>query len=90
MANNISAAKRQRQNEKSRLRNKEITSRIKHTARKLLGIIKEKKNKEAGELLLKYSSIVDKAVTKGVLHRNTAARKKSRMQLKLNSIQKKA
>jgi small subunit ribosomal protein S20 len=80
------AAKRQRQNEKQRLRNKAIKTNIKHTTKKLLGIVKENKKKEAQEFYKEFGRLVDKAVTKGVYHKNNAARKKSRMMKKINAI----
>ncbi len=81
-----SAAKRQRQNETQRLRNKAIKTRIKHTTRTLLEIIKENKKQEAAGLYKEFATDVDKATTKGVYHKRNAARKKSRMMKKLNAI----
>jgi small subunit ribosomal protein S20 len=81
-----SAAKRQRQNETHRLRNKAIKTNIKHTTKALLGIMKENKKQEAAELYKKFAAGVDKAVSKGVYHKNNAARKKSRLMKKLNAI----
>ncbi|MBN1797856.1 MAG: 30S ribosomal protein S20 [Spirochaetales bacterium] len=80
------AAKRQRQNEKQRLINKAIKTNIKHTTKKLLGIVKDKKKQEAEKFYKEFGSLVDKAVTKGVYHKNNAARKKSRMMKKINAI----
>jgi small subunit ribosomal protein S20 len=81
-----SAAKRQRQNEKHSLRNKMVKTNIKHTAKRLLDIIEEKKKQEAFKLYQEYTAIVDKAVSKGIYHKNNAARKKSRMIKKINAI----
>jgi small subunit ribosomal protein S20 len=69
-----SAKKRVRIAEENRKKNKGIRTRIKNITRKL----KEEKNpKKAEELLKAAYSAVDKAVKKGVLHQNTAARKKA-------------
>ncbi len=80
------AAKRQRQNETQRLRNKAIKTNIKHTTKMLLSIVKENKKQEAQDLYKEFSTVIDKAVTKGVYHKNNAARKKSRMIKKINAI----
>lgn len=74
MPNIKSAKKRVRIAEENRKRNKSIRTRIKNITRKLR---EEKDPKKAGELLKVSYSAVDKAVKKGVLHKNTAARKKA-------------
>ena len=79
MARNLSAEKSDRQGEKRRLRNKMIKSRAKTLAKDFAALVEEKKKDEARKMLVELSSFLDKAVSKGVYHRNTAARKKSRM-----------
>ncbi len=79
MARNLSAEKSDRQGEKRRLRNKMIKSRAKTLVKDFVGLVEEKKKEEAQKMLLQCSSFLDQAVSKGVYHRNTAARKKSRM-----------
>lgn len=74
MPNIKSAKKRVRIVEENRKRNKSIRTRIKNITRKLR---EEKDPKKAEELLKVAYSAVDKAVKKGVLHKNTAARKKA-------------
>lgn len=74
MPNIKSAKKRVRIAEENRKRNKSIRTRIKNITRKLK---EEKDPKKAEELLKVAYSAVDKAVKKGVLHKNTAARKKA-------------
>jgi small subunit ribosomal protein S20 len=71
-----SAKKRVKIAEKKRKRNKGIKTQIKNIVRKLK---EEKDSKKREELLKNAYSIVDKAVKKGVLHKNTAARKKSKL-----------
>ena len=74
MPNIKSAKKRVRLAEENRKRNKGIRTRIKNIARKL----KEEKNPKKAEETLKVAySVVDKAVKKKVIHKNTAARKKA-------------
>ena len=84
MANHKSAKKRIRTNEKKRVRNKITSTRIKSTMKKVLGAEKiedaEKNYKEAIALL-------DKSTTRGRIHRNNAAHKKSRLTKHLNSLQ---
>ena len=86
MAEGKSAAKRHRQNEKRRLRNRAIRSRVKTCQRGLLESISAKSKDEAQQQYQEFSGLVDRAVTKGVFHRNTAARKKSRMNRLLGKL----
>ena len=85
MANIKGQIKRNRQNEKRRLRNKGIRSEI--NARVKTAI----KNAESGAAsaadLQEAVKKIDKAVAKGIMHKNTAARKKSRLSKKLNSLE---
>jgi len=69
-----SAKKRVRIAEENRQKNKGIRTRIKNVTKKLK---EEKDSKKAEELLKVAYSVVDKAVKQGVLHANTAARKKA-------------
>jgi len=69
-----SAKKRVRIAEENRQKNKGIRTRIKNVTKKLK---EEKDSKKAEELLKLAYSVVDKAVKQGVLHANTAARKKA-------------
>lgn len=70
MPNLASAKKRLRQSEKKTLRNQIAKTRIKTETKKTL----------AGESELGTAqSVIDRAAAKGVIHRNTAARKKSRL-----------
>jgi small subunit ribosomal protein S20 len=48
--------------------------------------VSEKKKEEARKAFAEISSFLDKAVNKGIFHRNTAARKKSRMNLLLTKL----
>ncbi|MCX7038889.1 MAG: 30S ribosomal protein S20 [Spirochaetes bacterium] len=86
MARNLSAEKSDRQGEKRRLRNKMIKSRAKTLAKDFVDFVDEKKKDEAKKKLVEISSFLDKAVSKGIYHRNTAARKKSRMSAQLAKL----
>ncbi|HOE75467.1 MAG TPA: 30S ribosomal protein S20 [Rectinema sp.] len=83
---NLSAEKRQRQNEKRRLANKSTKTSIKSAARKVV-IASEKKDAAAAkEALSEMIKRIDSAARKGIVKKNTAARKKSRMQRLVNKI----
>jgi small subunit ribosomal protein S20 len=86
LSRNLSAEKDQRQSEKRRLRNKMIKSRAKTLVKDFVQLVDEKKKEEAGKKLTELSSFLDKAVSKGIYHRNTAARKKSRMHHLMGSL----
>ena len=80
MANTSSALKRMRQSERRRVRNRTVRSKVRtavKTARTSLG------TGEARAAVAEAIRTLDKAVTKGVIHRNTAARKKSALARKL-------
>ena len=79
MARNLSAEKSDRQGEKRSLRNRMIKSRAKSIIKDFVEQIEGKKKEEAQKKLAELSTFLDKAVSKGVYQRNTAARKKSRM-----------
>ena len=81
-----SAAKRNRQSEKHRLRNKMIRSRVRNNTRKLAELIEGKAQDKAQIQFKEVSILLDRAVSKGVYHRNTAARKKHRLHKLLNSL----
>jgi small subunit ribosomal protein S20 len=81
-----SADKRHRQSLKRRAANRSSKTRIRTAERKLEEAI-EAKDKAAAEALLKTCArVLDIAATKGVIHRNTAARKKSRLTAMLAGI----
>lgn len=80
MPNIKSAIKRARQNEKRRLRNKAWKSRVKTETKKVLLAIEEGKEEQEIRALLKNAlRIIDKVGSKGVFHKRTVARKKSRL-----------
>jgi len=82
MANNESAKKRVRINDAKNMQNKMVKSALKTDMRKFSEACAE--SKQAGEVLhSKTASAVDKACGKGVIHKNTAARRKSRMAKRL-------
>lgn len=68
-------------------RNKARKSIVKTAARKYETLLNEGKLDEAQAQLKELTKQIDMAVTKGVLHKNTAARKKSRLTLLMNQAQ---
>mgnify|MGYP000681001073 FL=1 len=86
MANTASARKRARQAEKRRLRNKSYKTRFKNAVKKVLKAIEQGNRENVEELLRQAISAIDKAAQKGVIHKNQAARRKSRLMAKVNAF----
>jgi small subunit ribosomal protein S20 len=84
MANVKSAIKRIRITEARTLRNKMVKSSVKTAVKKFEAAVNRGNFDEAKALLSQVSGIIDKAATKGVIHKNAASRKKSRLALRLN------
>jgi len=85
MPNHKSAEKRMRQSERRRHINKGNRTRVRSSIRKLRSALETGNAKEISELLPSTISIIDKAVQKGVLHKNAASRHKSRLTLHANA-----
>lgn len=79
MASHESALKAHRQSVKRRLRNRTHRSRLRTQVKKLTKAIETGDSKEAGGLLRATLALVDRSVKHGVLHKNNAARTKSRL-----------
>ncbi len=86
MANIKSQKKRNRQTEKRYARNKAIRSELKTREKNVMAAADAGNAAEAEELLLIAQKRIDMAVTKGVLHANTAARRKSRLTRRVRSV----
>lgn len=84
MPNIKSAKKRMKTSEKQHQRNKAVKSRTRSTHKKLLNTLEDKG--AAQQSLNEYFSELDKAVKKGVIKANTAARQKSRAAKKVAAI----
>lgn len=85
MPNIKSAKKRVKQNEKRRLRNKGVKTRIKNQI-KVLKLKLETEGTDREDLLNELSNtfkVIDKAASKGIMHKKTASRKKSRLHMKV-------
>lgn len=88
MANIKSAAKRAEIAKIRTLRNASIKSSVKTATRRFLEALNTASAEDAKATLVKACRALDKAVTKGVLHKNAAARRKSRLTLKFNDLLK--
>lgn len=86
MANIKQQKKRVKTNEKRRVRNMAVRSAVKTEIRKFRELVTAGEKDKAEEQLRVASRKLDKAVTKGVYHRNSAANKKSRMAKAFNKI----
>jgi len=60
-----------------------IKNELKKTIKNFQALVAEKKSEEARKVLLKVSSLLDKAAKKNVIHANTASRRKSRLSRKV-------
>jgi len=88
MAHTKSSKKRVVLGERNRLRNQAIKSRVKTFVKKVLVAVESNNVDEAKAALSVSFKELDKAVTKGVLKKNTASRTKSRLSLKVHKLVK--
>jgi len=86
LANHKSAVKRARQSEDQRQRNRSRKTRMKNVIRKLEESLNTKATEAAAENLKLAVSIIEKTAAKGVIHRNTASRKISRLTRRVNAL----
>lgn len=86
MANIKSAKKRILVSQKRAERNKSIRSKVKTAIKKVDAAIEANDKAAASEALKKAVSEIDKATQKGIYHKNTAARKVSRLTLAVNKL----
>ena len=89
MANIKSAKKRVLIAEKNRIRNVAFKTSIKTAVKKVLELAKGEDKEALNSALSKAYQLCDKAVGEGILHKNTAARKKSRLTIAVNKLQTK-
>ena len=84
MANTKSAKKSIKVNERRRVRNQAVRSSVKTAVKKTVEAIKAKPE-DADTAAREAFSVIDKAAVSGIMHKNTAARKKSRLARKVNA-----
>ena len=86
MANHPSALKRAKQNKVRRLRNTSMKSKIKTGVKQFLQTLESASQESTQPALIQAVSLIDRAGSKGILHRRTVSRKISRLAKKLNKI----
>ena len=86
MANHKSAIKRARQSEEQRVRNRSRKTRMKNVIRGLEEVLAGKSPEKAAEELKKAISVIEKTASQGVIHKNTASRKISRLTCRVNAL----
>ncbi|MGI8995680.1 MAG: 30S ribosomal protein S20 [Pyrinomonadaceae bacterium] len=88
MPNHQSAEKRMRQNERRRQVNRGNRTRMRTQIKKLRAALSAGDTSALQTALAETVSVIDKSVQKGVLHRNAAARYKSRLTARVNQLAK--
>lgn len=86
MANSPQARKRARQAEKSRVRNAGQRSRMRTFIKKVIAAVEAGDKEQAQAAFKAAEPVIDSAVSKGLIHKNNAARKKSRLNAKVRSL----
>jgi len=86
LANIKSQIKRNRQNKKLRINNRVVRGTVRSFVRKAKASIQAGNAKEAHVETLKAIKALDRAASKGVIHKNKAARSKARLMKRLNSM----
>ena len=86
MANTYSAIKRARQTERRNEYNRKNATRLRHQIRAMRRVIQEKDAKKAAELLPQTFSLIDRAAKNGTIKKNTAARYKSKLHVRVKAL----
>jgi len=86
LASHPSAIKRAKQNEKRRARNRHFESTVKSSVKRVREAIEEKNVEAARKALLKAIPLIQKGCSKGIFHKNTSARKISRLTQAVNRL----
>jgi small subunit ribosomal protein S20 len=87
MANTYSALKRVRETERRTEYNRKNKTRLRHSIRAIRRAILGKDAKAAAELLPQTFSIIDRSAKSGIIKKNTAARYKSNLHLRVKALQ---
>jgi len=83
---NLSALKRVRQAEKRQLRNKSVKTAIKTATKRVIAAVEEKDREKVQKELLEATKLICRAAAKGIIHRNAASRKISRLAVMANKV----
>lgn len=87
MANIKQQVKRIRQDRQRRLRNMDVKSRMRTYIKRAMAALAAKDKETASTIVPDAIAAIDRAVAKGVIHRNAAARKKSSLATRINALQ---
>jgi len=88
LATHPSAEKRDRQNKKHKIRNSAVKSKTKTEIKKVLAAVEELDRESSEKALKNAITVIKKAASKGVYHKNNASRKVSRLTKKVNALKK--
>jgi small subunit ribosomal protein S20 len=86
MANTAQAKKRARQAEKNRIRNAGQRSKLRTFIKKVIAAVETGDKEQAQAAYKTVVSVIDTAVSKGLIHKNKAARNKSRLNVKVSTM----
>ena len=86
MANSPQARKRARQAERHRVRNVSHRSKVRTYIKRVIAAVDDGDAEVASVALKEAIPVIDTMATKGIMHRNTAARHKSRLSAKVNAL----
>jgi len=86
MAHSVSAQKRVRQNEKHRLRNRAWKSRVRNSIKRVQSAVDSGDADQAAARYRQMQKLLDRAVAKGVFHKNTASRAKARLGKRIKKL----
>jgi small subunit ribosomal protein S20 len=87
LANISSQIKRNKQNEKRRVRNRVLRGSARTAVKKAQVDLESGKPEDSKKTVLEAISVLDRAAQKGTIHRNNAARRKSRLMMMLNAAE---
>jgi len=86
LANSAQARKRARQGEKRRIRNASQRSMARTYIKRVNAAIEAKNVEEANDAFIQAVPVIDKMISKGIIHKNQAARYKSRLNKKIKAL----
>lgn len=86
MASHKSALKRAKQDEVKRIRNKSYKTKVKKAIKEVRTAVANNSAEQSKQNLVKAVSIIQKTTSKGIIHKNQAARKISRLTHQVNQL----
>jgi small subunit ribosomal protein S20 len=86
VAHTISALRQWKQSETRRVRNHAVKSALRTQVKKVFGAVEKKDAADARAQLSAAYKLIDRAISKGVIHRNNGARKKARLAARVNAL----